>query len=70
MMGLGEDVMWDGSSGAGSLHSFSSSNFLSGFGSRMTASFMIQPHVNLSGLCEVWRSCRGVSPDISLVMLV
>lgn len=31
---------------------------------------MIQPHLNLSGLCEVWRSCEGVSLDISLVILV
>lgn len=53
MMGLGEDVMWDGRSRAGLFYSFSSSNFLSGFGKRMTVSFVIQPHVNLSGLCVV-----------------
>lgn len=60
MMGLGEDVMWDARSRAGSLCSVSSSNFfLSGFGSRMTGSFMIQPHADLSGLCVVLAIVSG-----------
>lgn len=33
--------------------------FLSGFGSRMTGSFMIQPHADLSGLCVVLAIVSG-----------